>query len=37
MLGYPLNTTGRLVQATTLLEITTRLVDDVGYGFSYIL
>ena len=35
--GCPLNATGRLVQAATLLEITTRLVDDIGHGFSYIL
>ena len=26
-----------LVQATTMLEITTQLVDDIGHGFSYIL
>ena len=26
-----------LVQAATLLELTTRLVDDIGHGFSYIL
>ena len=35
-LGCPLNATGWLVQAATLLEITTRLVDDIGHGFSYI-
>ena len=29
--------TGWLVQATTLLEITTRLVDDIGHVFSYVL
>ena len=28
---------GWLVQATTLLENTTRLVDDIGHGFSYVL
>ena len=27
-------TTGWLVQAATLLEITTQLVDDIGHGFS---
>ena len=37
VLGCPLNATGWLVQATTLLEINTRLVDDIGHGFSYIL
>ena len=37
VLGCPLNATGWLVQAATLLEITTRLVDDIGHGFSYIL
>ena len=37
VLGCPLNATGWLVQATTLLEITTQLVDDIGHGFSYIL
>ena len=31
-----LNATGWLVQATTLLEIATRLVDDIGHGFSYV-
>ena len=37
VLGCPLNATGRLVQAATLLEIITWLVDDIGHGFSYIL
>ena len=37
VLGCPLNATGWLVQATTLLEITTRLVADIGHGFSYVL
>ena len=37
VLRCPLNATGWLVQATTLLEIATRLVDDVGHGFSYVL
>ena len=37
VLGCPLNASGCLVQATTLLEITTRLVDDIGHGFSYVL
>ena len=37
VLECPLNATGWLVQATTLLEITTRLVDDIGHGFSYVL
>ena len=32
-----LTATGWLVQAATLLEITTRLVDDIGHGFNYIL
>ena len=35
VLGYPLNASGWLVQADTLLEITTRLVYDIGNGFSY--
>ena len=35
--GCPLNATGWLVQATTLLEITIRLVDDIGHWFSYVL
>ena len=37
VLGCPLNATGWLVQAATLLEIITRLVDDIGHRFSYIL
>ena len=37
MLRCPLNATGWLVQAITLLEITTRLVDDIGHGFSNVL
>ena len=42
MLGCPFKDTGWLVQATlvqvtTLLEITTRLVDDIGHGFCYAL
>ena len=37
VLGCPLNATGWLVQATTLLEITIRLDDDIGYWFSYVL
>ena len=37
VLGWPLNATGWLVQAATLLEITNWLVDDIGHGFSYIL
>ena len=32
-----LTATGWLVQAATLLEITTRLADDIGHGFNYIL
>ena len=36
VLGCPLNANGWLVQAATLLEITTWLVDDIGHGFSYI-
>ena len=35
-LGCPLNAIGRLAQAATLLEITTRLVDDIGHGFTYV-
>ena len=34
VLGCPLNATGWLVQATTLLKITIQLVDDIGYWFS---
>ena len=37
VLRCPLDVTGWLVQATTLLEITTRLVDDIGHGISYVL
>ena len=39
VLECPLNATGWLayVQVTTLLEITTQLVNDTGHGFSYIL
>ena len=37
VLRCPLSATGWLVQATTLLEIPTRLVDDIGHGFSYVL
>ena len=37
VLRCPLNATGRFVQAATLLEITTWLVNDIGHGFSYIL
>ena len=37
VLGCPLNATGWLVQATTLLEITIWLVDDIGHWFSYVL
>ena len=37
VLGCPLDATGRLVQATTLLEITMRLVDDIDHWFSYVL
>ena len=37
VLWCTLNATGWLVQATPLLEITTRLVDDIGHGFSYVL
>ena len=33
----PLTITGWLVQATTLLEIITWLVDDIGHGISYVL
>ena len=36
-LGCPLNATGRLVQTTTLLEITIQLVDDIDHWFSYVL
>ena len=37
--GCPLNATGQLaiVQAATLLEITTQLIHDVGYELSYLL
>ena len=35
--GCPMNATGRLVQATTLLEITIRLIDDIDHWFSYVL
>ena len=31
VLECPLDATGRLVQATTLLEITMRLVDDIDH------
>ena len=34
VLGCQLNATGWLVQATTLLEITTRLVDDIGMDLA---
>ena len=37
VLGCPLNAAGWLVQATTLLEITTQLVNDIDHGFSYVL
>ena len=37
VLGCPLNATGWLVQATTLLETIARLVDDIGHGLSYVL
>ena len=37
VLGCPLSATGWLVQAATLLKITTWLIHDVGHGFSYIL
>ena len=37
VLGCPLNATGRLVQATTLLKITIRLVDDIDHWFNYVL
>ena len=37
VLRCPLNATGWPVQLATLLEITTRLVDYIGRGFSYIL
>ena len=37
VLGCPLNATGRLAQATILLEITIRLVDDIDHWFSYVL
>ena len=37
VLGCPLDATGRLVQATTLLEITIQLVDDIDHWFSYVL
>ena len=36
VLMCPLNATSWLAQVTTLLEIITRLVDDIGHGFSYI-
>ena len=36
VLGCPLNDIGWLVQETTLLEITTPLVDDKGHEFSYV-
>ena len=35
VLGCWLNATGWLVQAAILLEITTRLVYDIGHGFGY--
>ena len=34
--GCSLNATSWLVQAATLLEITTRLVNVIGHGFTYI-
>ena len=37
VLRCPLNVTGWLVQATTLLEITIQLVNDNGHWFSYVL
>ena len=37
VLGCSLSVTGWLVQAATLLKITTWLVHDVGHGCSYIL
>ena len=37
VLGCPLKATGWLLQAITLLEITTQMVDDICHGFSYIL
>ena len=37
VLGCSLSATGWLVQAATLLKITTWLIHDVGHGFSYIL
>ena len=37
VLGCPLNATGRLLQATTLLKITIRLVDDIDHWFNYVL
>ena len=37
VLGCPLNATGRLLQATTLLKITIRLFDDIDYWFNYVL
>ena len=35
--GCPLNATGWLLPAATLLEITTSLISDIGHGFSFIL
>ena len=35
VLGCSLNATGRLLQATTLLEITIRLVDDIPYSGKF--
>ena len=37
VLRCSLNATGWLIQVATLLKITTWLIHDVGYGFSYIL
>ena len=37
VLGCPLNATGWLEQATILLEITIRLVDDIDHWFSCVL
>ena len=37
MVMYLFNATGWFVQADTLLKITTRVVDDIGHDFSYVL
>ena len=36
VLRCSLNATGWLIQAATLMEITTQLVNDIEHGYSYI-